>query len=141
MRRAKDTHHSYNVQKRPFRGVLELQSNFIEIALRHGCSPVNLLHIFRTLSTKNTAGRLLLEFVLKNWSGVLILRDPTVQGVIPPFFLMPPFFSCEVKFYEMIYTINVYKTVCGISWCFFDHVLLIILLWGTIFGTVKSPKI
>ena len=22
--------------------------NFIEIALRHGCSPVNLLHIFRT---------------------------------------------------------------------------------------------
>ena len=54
---------------------------------------------------------------------------------------MPKFFSCEVKFYEMIYKINVYKTVCGISWCFFDHVLLIILLWGTIFGTVKSPKI
>ena len=24
-------------------------SSFIEIALRHGCSPVNLLHIFRTL--------------------------------------------------------------------------------------------
>ena len=24
-----------------------LHSNFIEIALRHGCSPVNLLHIFR----------------------------------------------------------------------------------------------
>ena len=25
-----------------------LHSNFIEIALRHGCSPVNLLHNFRT---------------------------------------------------------------------------------------------
>ena len=25
-----------------------LLCNFIEIALRHGCSPVNLLHIFRT---------------------------------------------------------------------------------------------
>ena len=24
-----------------------LQSNFTEIALRHGCSPVNLLYIFR----------------------------------------------------------------------------------------------
>ena len=24
-----------------------------EIPLRHGCSPVNLLHIFRTLFTKN----------------------------------------------------------------------------------------
>ena len=28
---------------------INLQSNFIEIALWHGCSPVNLLHIFRTL--------------------------------------------------------------------------------------------
>ena len=27
----------------------KLQSNFIEITLRHGCSPVNLLHIFKTL--------------------------------------------------------------------------------------------
>ena len=27
--------------------------NFIKIALRHGCSPVNLLHIFRTLVYKN----------------------------------------------------------------------------------------
>ena len=34
--------------------------NFIKIALRHGCSPVNLLHIFRTPFPKNTSGRLLL---------------------------------------------------------------------------------
>ena len=26
----------------------QLKSHFIEIPLRHGCSPVNLLHIFRT---------------------------------------------------------------------------------------------
>ena len=39
---------------------IKLQSNFIEIALRHGCSPVNLLHIFRTSFPKNTCGRLLL---------------------------------------------------------------------------------
>ena len=31
----------------------KLQSNFIEITLRHGCSPVNLLHIFRTPFSKN----------------------------------------------------------------------------------------
>ena len=37
-----------------------MQSNFIETALRYGCSPVNLLHIFRTLSPKNTAGWLLI---------------------------------------------------------------------------------
>ena len=28
--------------------------NFIEIALRHGCSPLNLLHIFRIPFPKNT---------------------------------------------------------------------------------------
>ena len=35
---------------------IKLQSNFIEIALRHGCSPVNLMHIFRTPFRKNTSG-------------------------------------------------------------------------------------
>ena len=37
-----------------------LKSNFIEIALRHGCSPVNLLHTFRTPFYKNTYGGLCL---------------------------------------------------------------------------------
>ena len=41
----------------------KLQSNFFEIALWHGCSPINLLHIFRTTFPKNTAGRLLVEIV------------------------------------------------------------------------------
>ena len=38
---------------------IKLLCNFIEIAPRHGCSPVNLLHIFRTPFPKNTLGRLL----------------------------------------------------------------------------------
>ena len=37
------------------------QSNFIDIALQHGCSSVNLLHIFRTPFPKNTSWWLLLE--------------------------------------------------------------------------------
>ena len=32
-----------------------------EKQLRHGCSPANLQHIFRTLSPKSTSGRLLLK--------------------------------------------------------------------------------
>ena len=40
---------------------IKLLCNFIEIALRHGCSTVNLLHIFRTRSLKNTSGWLLLN--------------------------------------------------------------------------------
>ena len=42
---------------------INLLCNFIEIALSHGCSPVNLLHIFRKPFPKNTSERLLLDHV------------------------------------------------------------------------------
>ena len=38
--------------------------SFIEIILWHECSPVNLLHIFRTAFPNNTSERLLLAFAL-----------------------------------------------------------------------------
>ena len=67
--------HSRPVQKQSPRGVLrkscfenlqqiyrrttmpkcDFNCNFIEITLQHGCSPVNLQHIFRTPFTKNTS--------------------------------------------------------------------------------------
>ena len=42
---------------------IKLQSNIIQITLRHGCSPVNLVHIFRTPFLRNTQGWLLLYLV------------------------------------------------------------------------------
>ena len=39
----------------------DLFRNFIEITLRHRCSPINLLHIFRTPFSQNTSGWLLLK--------------------------------------------------------------------------------
>ena len=39
---------------------VKLLCNFIETTLRHGCSPVNLLHIFRKPFSKNTSEGLLL---------------------------------------------------------------------------------
>ena len=39
----------------------KVQSSFIEITLRHGYSPVNMLHIFRTPFPKNTSEWLLLN--------------------------------------------------------------------------------
>ena len=74
-----------NHQKRPFRAVLrkscpeniqqiyrripmpkcdfnKLFCNFIEITLWYGCSPVNLLYIFRIRFSKSTFGGLLLNF-------------------------------------------------------------------------------
>ena len=46
---------------------IKLQSNFIETTLRHGCSPVNLQHIFRTPFPRNTFGLLLLTDCLMWW--------------------------------------------------------------------------
>ena len=69
-----------NEQKQPSRGILRkscsenmqqiyrLQSNFIEIALWHGCSPVNFLHICKTSFDRKTSGRLLLNGSMKNTS-------------------------------------------------------------------------
>ena len=48
-----------NVPKYDFNNVA---LNFIEVTLWHGCSPVNLLHIFRTAFRKNTYGGLLLTY-------------------------------------------------------------------------------
>ena len=48
---------------------IKLQSNFIEILLWHGCSPVNLLHILRTASYKNTFRWVLLHMLQINITG------------------------------------------------------------------------
>ena len=47
---------------------IKLQTNFIKITFRCGCSPVSLLHIFRTPLYKNTYGGLLLP--LNNYTHV-----------------------------------------------------------------------
>ena len=47
------------------------QSSFIKITLQHGCSPVNLLHIFRTPFPKDTSGGLLLQLKYKKVTNLL----------------------------------------------------------------------
>ena len=47
-----------------------LQSSFIEITFRHGCSPVKLLHIFRRPFLKDTSGVLLLNLWCDIFFGV-----------------------------------------------------------------------
>ena len=59
---------------------IKLLCNFIEMALRHGWSPVNLLQIFRTSFPKNTCRRLLLNEIfslsLSHCSPVLLISTP-----------------------------------------------------------------
>ena len=49
--------------------LIKMICNFIEITLRHGCSPLNLLHIFRTPFYKNIYRGLLLNLCCyEEWS-------------------------------------------------------------------------
>ena len=56
----------FDLRKQPPRGVLRkscsenMQSNLTEITFRHGCAPVNLLHISRTPFIKKISECLLL---------------------------------------------------------------------------------
>ena len=51
------------IGEQPCRSVISIKllCNFIEIALRHGCSPANVLHIFRTPFPRNSSRWLLLN--------------------------------------------------------------------------------
>ena len=56
---------------------INLLCNFIEITLRHGCSPVNLLHIFKTPFPKDTSEGLLLwrvKILLETCCRILIME-------------------------------------------------------------------
>ena len=59
-----------------------MQSNFIEITLLHGCSPANLLHIFRRSFPRSTSGWLLLTIdgimiitIKVIWFKITIIKD------------------------------------------------------------------
>ena len=61
-------------EEHPYRSVIsiKLQINFVEIALRHRCSLVNLPHIFRTYFPRNTSGWLLLKLVTRGFELALL---------------------------------------------------------------------
>ena len=54
---------------------IKLLCNFIEMTLWHECSPVNLLHIFRTPFPKNTSGGLHLSSCNSiSWNKALLIK-------------------------------------------------------------------
>ena len=93
--------------------LIKLRSNFIEIAFRHGCSPVNLLHIFRTLFSKTTSGWLLLYFEKRSplynfvWKDIYTLpQKVTINTYLTSFqhkILNNIYFSQRQKLYAFIF--------------------------------------
>ena len=59
---------------------IKLLSNLIEIALRHGCSPVNFLHSFRTPFPRNTSGWLLLAIINIDFEPCKLLHSSQLFG-------------------------------------------------------------
>ena len=77
--------------------------NFIEITLRRGCSPVNLLHIFTKPFSSNTSGWLLLTI----WLMVLKILLLIVY--------------CEIIANPLTFSISSFSTVLKFSSIFVSH--------------------
>ena len=96
----------------PCRSEVSIKSlcNLIEIAFRHGCSTINLLHIFRTPFPKNTSCRLpltllgSLKFVIlkksQAWNRQIFKHNSKMKGLKKwgdPHFSGVPFLSLLKK--------------------------------------------
>ena len=105
----------------PCRSVISIKllCNFIEIALRHGCSPVNLLHIFSTCFNRNTSGRLLLSlFTLTNFIciNLIYVRDVSNLSAYSNFFIIAHNHKSEVtpsKLLEFIESRHLLLPLCA----------------------------
>ena len=99
--------------------------NFIEIALRHGCSPVNLLHIFRTSFLKNTSQGLFLSgtgvflWICDFFKNIFFIEYALLK--LSYFLFFFPFFSSFGNYWlnwKCEYMkLNSWKRL-QISWCF-----------------------
>ena len=84
----------------------KLLCNFIEIVLWHGCSPVNLLHKFRTPFLKNTSEGLLVMF-LARWSRTLFAVTPLKRFFSQPCFQLYNTLShYESRWWFLVYFIS-----------------------------------
>ena len=63
---------------------IKLLCNFLEIALRHGFSPVNLLHILGTPFPRNTSGWLLLNR-LKTVTNLALTKKRILRLFVPDY--------------------------------------------------------
>ena len=94
----------------------------IEIALRHRCSPVNLLHIFRTPFPRKTSGRLLL-LLPKSSRPVVFCKKGVFENLFQIYIQEN---TCDnVVFSVMLQVTTLRKnSITGVFQCFFKTAFL-----------------
>ena len=106
------------LQKQPTRGVLRKscsenmqqifrrtstpKCDFVEILLRHGYSPVNLLHIFRTFFLRNSSSGLLLKLEVEDFIFYVVVFSF-------PNFGMEILALCSAKFPAFIFSLILFS--------------------------------
>ena len=97
-------------REHPCRSVISIKLlwNFIEIALRHGRSPVNFLYIFSTRFPKNTSRRLLLRSAVTGsiFNNAADFETAIFQNVTP------------LQLFLKILSTAAYTTTCTWSKCY-----------------------
>ena len=81
---------------------IKLQSNFIEMTIRHGFFPVHLLQIFRTPFSKNTSGRLLLK------KGINVSKNIPHINVMTSYVELYDKQNKPLFFREILFTFRIY---------------------------------
>ena len=109
---------------------LKLQSNFIEIALRHRCSPVNLLHIFRTPFPKNTSGWLQVKYSKVSHPKKIYFRSYNKFGVSNVFFIL--FWIYETFLIFLVDCIIIKWCKIVLIYKFKRKQMFLLLIWTTI---------
>ena len=88
-------------RKRCFERMQQIYRRNLQIVLRHGCSPVNLLHIFRTPFSRNTSGWLHLSSTLSTFSFIDAHLSAVLYNVADCFELICVVFLCLFCIFSM----------------------------------------
>ena len=119
-----------------------MQSNFIEIALRHGCSPVYLLHVFRTPFLRTTSGWLLLYLyflskiltmhitVREGKTTIFILLNLFLRDTNNQLFFFPVF---DMKWLTLSFNCNACNYQTATRWNLPHLCVLVLIGWSSKF--------
>ena len=113
---------------------IKLQSNFIEVALWHKCSPVNLLHIFRNLFLRTPLNDCFWTFIFSN--ALRLLKVDFIKRFPEQFFDFRDLVNCYWKECTA-YSLEKLQVLNQLIKTYFFHTLVVLL--GIILLLATTP--